>query len=71
MPEYIRPLFCKGSGPFRWAALSGDPADIAATDAALLEQLRAASVLIAPAGFLALLPTGFTTGLTLDVGWRF
>lgn len=37
VPEYIRPLFCKGSGPFRWAALSGDPADIAATDAALLE----------------------------------
>ncbi|WP_420456047.1 urocanate hydratase [Rubrivirga sp.] len=36
VPEYIRPLFCRGSGPFRWAALSGDPADIAATDAALL-----------------------------------
>ena len=32
MPEYIRPLFCEGKGPFRWAALSGDPADIAATD---------------------------------------
>jgi len=38
VPEYIRPLFCKGSGPFRWAALSGDPADIAATDRAVLEQ---------------------------------
>ncbi len=37
VPEYIRPLFCRGSGPFRWAALSGDPADIAATDAALLD----------------------------------
>ena len=37
VPEYIRPLFCKGAGPFRWAALSGNPADIAATDAALLE----------------------------------
>jgi len=37
VPEYIRPLFCKGAGPFRWAALSGDPADIAATDAAVLE----------------------------------
>lgn len=37
VPEYIRPLFCKGSGPFRWAALSGDPADIAATDDAILE----------------------------------
>jgi urocanate hydratase len=37
VPKYIRPLFCKGSGPFRWAALSGDPADIAATDQAILE----------------------------------
>lgn len=32
VPEYIRPLFCRGSGPFRWVALSGDPADIAITD---------------------------------------
>ena len=32
VPEYIRPLFCEGRGPFRWAALSGDPPDIAATD---------------------------------------
>lgn len=37
VPEFIRPLFCKGSGPFRWAALSGDPADIAVTDDAVLE----------------------------------
>jgi urocanate hydratase len=37
VPEYIRPLFCEGKGPFRWAALSGDPADIAATDRAVLE----------------------------------
>ncbi len=37
VPEYIRPLFCEGKGPFRWAALSGDPADIAATDALALE----------------------------------
>ena len=37
MPEYIRPLFCEGKGPFRWAALSGDPADIHATDDAALE----------------------------------
>lgn len=37
VPEYIRPLFCQGSGPFRWAALSGDPGDIAATDRAILE----------------------------------
>jgi urocanate hydratase len=32
VPEYIRPLFCEGKGPFRWVALSGDPADIARTD---------------------------------------
>ena len=37
VPEYIRPLFCEGKGPFRWAALSGDPADIHATDQAALE----------------------------------
>jgi urocanate hydratase len=37
VPEYIRPMFCEGSGPFRWVALSGDPADIAVTDKALLE----------------------------------
>lgn len=37
VPEYIRPLFCEGSGPFRWCALSGDPADIAATDRVILE----------------------------------
>ena len=37
VPAYIRPLFCRGNGPFRWAALSGDPQDIAVTDAALLE----------------------------------
>jgi urocanate hydratase len=37
VPAYIRPLFCEGKGPFRWAALSGDPRDIAATDRAVLE----------------------------------
>jgi urocanate hydratase len=37
VPAYIRPLFCEGKGPFRWAALSGDPADIAATDRTVLE----------------------------------
>jgi urocanate hydratase len=37
VPEFIRPLFCRGAGPFRWVALSGDPADIAATDRAVLE----------------------------------
>jgi urocanate hydratase len=37
VPAYIRPLFCRGAGPFRWAALSGDPADIAVTDQAILQ----------------------------------
>ncbi len=37
VPAYIRPLFCEGMGPFRWVALSGDPADIAATDQAILQ----------------------------------
>jgi urocanate hydratase len=37
VPEYIRPLFCKGSGPFRWVALSGDPEDIRVTDEAIRE----------------------------------
>jgi len=37
VPAYIRPMFCEGQGPFRWVALSGDPADIRATDQALME----------------------------------
>jgi urocanate hydratase len=37
VPAFVRPLFCEGRGPFRWAALSGDPADIARTDKAILE----------------------------------
>ena len=37
VPAYIRPLFCEGKGPFRWVALSGDPQDIYATDAAIME----------------------------------
>jgi urocanate hydratase len=37
VPAYIRPLFCEGKGPFRWAALSGDPADIAATDESIVD----------------------------------
>jgi urocanate hydratase len=37
VPAFIRPLFCKGAGPFRWAALSGDPGDIAVTDRAVLD----------------------------------
>jgi urocanate hydratase len=37
VPEYVRPLFCEGKGPFRWVALSGDPADIAVTDETVLE----------------------------------
>jgi len=39
LPAYIRPLFCEGKGPFRWVALSGDPADIAATDRAVRGEL--------------------------------
>jgi urocanate hydratase len=39
VPAYIRPLFCEGKGPFRWVALSGDPADIKATDRAVLEEI--------------------------------
>jgi len=38
LPAYIRPLFCEGKGPFRWVALSGDPADIEATDRAVLAE---------------------------------
>ncbi|WP_116998010.1 urocanate hydratase [Desertimonas flava] len=38
LPAYIRPLFCEGKGPFRWVALSGDPADIAVTDEAVLDE---------------------------------
>jgi urocanate hydratase len=38
VPAYIRPLFCEGKGPFRWVALSGDPADIAATDRAIMDE---------------------------------
>jgi urocanate hydratase len=38
VPAYIRPMFCAGRGPFRWVALSGDPADIAATDRAVVEE---------------------------------
>ena len=37
MPLFVRPLFCEGKGPFRWAVLSGDPQDLAATDEAILE----------------------------------
>ena len=50
VPAYVRPLFCVGAGPFRWAALSGDPADIARIDRALLERVprrRAAAALAA------------------------
>jgi urocanate hydratase len=40
VPEYVRPLFCEGKGPFRWAALSGDPDDIHATDRLALELFK-------------------------------
>jgi urocanate hydratase len=47
VPAYIRPLFCEGKGPFRWVALSGDPADIAATDQAILEEFAEDAALVA------------------------
>jgi urocanate hydratase len=46
VPEYIRPLFCDGKGPFRWAALSGDPEDIYRTDRAVLETFPENSSLV-------------------------
>jgi len=45
VPEFVRPLFCAGKGPFRWAVLSGDPADLAATDRAALEMFAADAAL--------------------------
>ena len=53
VPAYIRPLFCEGKGPFRWAALSGDPADIAATDRAVLEEFPEDEALRAGCGWPA------------------
>ena len=47
VPKYIRPLFCEGRGPFRWAALSGDPADIHATDDLVLQMFPQDRVLAA------------------------
>ena len=41
VPAFVRPMFCEGKGPFRWAALSGDPEDIARTDAKMREQMIA------------------------------
>jgi urocanate hydratase len=46
VPEYVRPLFCEGKGPFRWAALSGDPADIGVTDDAVLEMFAGDEALV-------------------------
>jgi urocanate hydratase len=46
VPEYIRPLFCEGKGPFRWAALSGDPEDIRVTDEAALEMFAHNAALV-------------------------
>ena len=46
VPAYIRPLFCEGKGPFRWAALSGDPADIVATDAAIIDEFAGDEALV-------------------------
>jgi urocanate hydratase len=46
VPAYIRPLFCEGRGPFRWVALSGDPADIAATDQAIIDEFSDDAALV-------------------------
>ncbi|MGH9063855.1 MAG: urocanate hydratase [Acidimicrobiales bacterium] len=46
VPAYIRPLFCEGKGPFRWAALSGDPADIGATDKAVIREFPESEALV-------------------------
>ena len=46
VPAYIRPLFAEGKGPFRWVALSGDPADIAATDQAIVEEFADDAALV-------------------------
>jgi urocanate hydratase len=46
VPAYVRPLFCEGKGPFRWVALSGDPADIAVTDQAVLEEFAGDEALV-------------------------
>ncbi|HKW69982.1 MAG TPA: urocanate hydratase [Candidatus Dormibacteraeota bacterium] len=46
VPAYIRPLFCEGKGPFRWVALSGDPADIAVTDRAMVEEFADDAALV-------------------------
>jgi len=46
VPAYIRPLFCEGKGPFRWVALSGDPADIAVTDRAMIEEFSGDPALV-------------------------
>jgi urocanate hydratase len=46
VPAYIRPLFCEGKGPFRWVALSGDPADIATTDRAMVEEFAEDEALV-------------------------
>ncbi|MFH1686855.1 MAG: urocanate hydratase [bacterium] len=46
VPAYVRPLFCEGRGPFRWAALSGDPADIAVTDNIVLKEFKDNDLLV-------------------------
>jgi urocanate hydratase len=67
VPAYIRPLFCEGKGPFRWVALSGDPADIAATDQALKEAFPDDALL---QRWLALAPKQFSfQGLPARICW--
>ena len=67
VPEYIRPLFCTGQGPFRWVALSGDPRDIARTDALALELFPENDILTR---WLHLAPGRFTfQGLPARICW--
>jgi urocanate hydratase len=67
VPAYIRPLFCRGIGPFRWAALSGDPADIAAIDAELKTLFPADELL---QRWLAMAPTKVAfQGLPARICW--
>jgi EAL domain-containing protein (putative c-di-GMP-specific phosphodiesterase class I)/CheY-like chemotaxis protein len=75
VPEYIRPLFCEGKGPFRWAALSGDPEDIRVTDEAALEMfphnealvrwIKQDGTIVRPDEFITLAEE---IGLIVDIG---
>src|SRR5207248_349859 len=75
VPEYIRPLFCEGKGPFRWVALSGDPEDIARTDALALELFTENATLArwmplpAPPGFQFTTAVASASAIRNMLGW--